>query len=235
MVMAFVVAAVFSGLAAAGAIRDDRVPYWWRWDKAALVFAVGLICLIYAGNGLLVTGIAEHMDWHVIKSGSVAPWVNGLVYGLAAFLLLRWDVATLGFTALNPARHLVDSFLAQFGGWLEAGAARGVARAVGNLQPVPLCCVSLQAFLRHVEPELLEHQAEGHLSWLVNLHVEVLADGERLDSDVAQSVIAPVERLRHWVEVLIVNNHDATIDLREQPQSSIARMFRPIDRVRKRL
>lgn len=234
MVIAYVVAGLFAAVAAVGAIRDPRVPYWWRWDRTGLARAVGVICLIYAGNGLLVTALAEHFGVRVLHGGSVAPWVNGLIYGLAAFLLLRWDVVTLGFAGFTPARVLVDLFLEQFGGWLDVGAERGVKRAVGDLKPPTLCCVSLQAYLLHVEPELTDDKAKGYLAWLYGEFEQMWAEGEPDDSDAAWGSILAVERVRWSLVALIVDNPDATIDLREEPRSSLARVFRWIGAARKR-
>ena len=201
-------------VAAYGADDFPKRPYWRRWDGGAVTVAMASIYVLYAITGVAVAGLAQHLGWEVLSSGSGREWANGAAFGIAAAGLFKLEITGFKLIPIAPARNLLNLFLQRFERSLDVGANRGVARKVGDLTPRQLCQVSWQLFLRHVRPKVSVDVAVADARRLRALHAQALTPLEAADALMAADIAAQ-EVLRYYIEQLIVGNRDATIDFRE--------------------
>jgi len=235
----YLTAAVVAALAGITGLKDERVPYWWRFCMGGVLVASGTIMLLYASFGLLLTGIANALGWHPFGAAAVDHWANGGIYGLITVAVLRPEILAAVFAPLSAGQMLAERLTKRFGEWLEAGAARGVARVVGNLQIEPLIAADLQLFYRYEVPVIQDERplltAERAITgaeWLRGkLHDQVRRSKPPRDSDQANLALAPVEYLRHSVETKIVEKNDATVHLNREPRGPA--VFRRLAAARK--
>jgi hypothetical protein len=214
MVIAYLVAAAFAAFAARGGPEFPKLAFWRRWDPAAIYCSLGVVYLIYALTGVLVTGLAEHFGLRPLSNGAGRAWVNGAAYGAVAMAFLRLNLEVVGLDLLSPARVLLKAFLRSTTPMLDNGASRTVARKVGDLRPRPLCRASWQLYLRHVEGQVQPRVAVEHAQWLREQHRLALDGGSRdpgRETDAAEAQ----ERLRFYAERLIIDHEDSTIEFDE--------------------
>lgn len=212
MIIAYLVAATFAAFAAQGGTEFPKLDFWRRWDPAAIFCALVVVYLIYALTGVAVTGLAEHFDLHVLSHGAGRAWINGAAYGTVALMFLRLNPEVVGLEPLIPAKVLLKAFLRGTTPRLESGAARAVARKVGDLPPHTLCRVSWQLYKRHVEGQMHPVDVARHARWLRALQRRALADGSKEPWGEADALEAQ-GHLRYYVERLIVDHEDFTIAL----------------------
>jgi len=214
MVIAYLVAAALAAVAARGGPEFPKLAFWRRWDPAAVWCAEGVVYLIYACTGVLVTGLAEHLGLRPLSSGAGRAWANGAAYGVVALAFLRLNLEIVGLDLLSPAKVLLRAFLEGTTPILDGGAQRSVARKVGDLRPRALCRASWQLYLRHVERVVPPGVAEEHAHWLGAYHPRAL-DGGSDDPWRETDATEAQERLRFYVERLIIDHHDSTIEFDE--------------------
>jgi hypothetical protein len=213
MLLAYLAAAAVAAGAAYGAADYEKLPYWRRWDRGAVRVALGLICIAFALAGLAVTALAAHLDWKLQGSGAGRDLTNGVAYGAVTFILLRVEFTGFGLASVSPARTLLKIYLARVDPALTAGANVNVTRRLGDLKPKQLCQVSLDLFLRHVQPDLPVAITDEHLLLLVGLHAQAMHDGDADDTLGAVMVDTARGLLRHRCWLLIVDNLDSTVVL----------------------
>ncbi len=223
MVIAYVVAAAVAACAAIGITTHPKLDFWWARDRGALVFALGVIYLLYAITGVAVTGFAKYVSWEPLTHGAGRAWANGAVYGAAAFLLLRLEITSFGLSVFRPARLLLQISLDRFEPHLDAGARRHIARQVGDLRPLTLCRISWSLFIRYVAPPALERHSDALAvgGWLRETHRRALGAEGAEDPFSGEEAIEAQERLRVNIEELIVVNLDVSVDLHEDVPSSL--------------
>jgi hypothetical protein len=201
--------------AMAGFVRPDYpdLPYWWRWDPAPVVMVLLVTYGLYAIIGLGVAGVAEHFGLKLLTTGSGRDWGNGVVYGLAAGLLLRIESTTFGLVDLSPARLLLQRLLDLCKQWLAVGTHRTVARKIGDLSAQQLCEVSIRLFAKHVQSQLEGEVAESHRAWLNDYCLRATEDEHSMEAAVLDGALGAREQLRNYIETLIVAEKDSTISL----------------------
>jgi hypothetical protein len=212
VVIVYLVAAAGAALAAFGATRDPNIPYWRR-DRVALTFALGWIYSLYAVMGAFVALLAEHAGWHLISDHHGGQWVNGLAYGIAAYLILRWDVIPFVVIATAPAKMLVNVFLGRFAQRLDVAAATAIERKVGDLTPDQLIKLSWRLYRKYVakrvgKKEMKPRVAKADKERLLGLCAEVRQAEPVPDSDLAAREVAAIEFLRDYVSEVLIGEHD---------------------------
>jgi hypothetical protein len=210
----YLVAAVGAALAAFGATRDPNIPYWRR-DPVALSFALGWVYFLYGLLGALVALIGEHAGWHLVSDSDGGEWVNGLAYGIAAYLTLRWDAIPFIAITTAPAKILVDVFLGRFTQRLDTAAATAIERKVGDILPDPLIKLALRLFRKYVARRVWEQQlapriAKADERRLLRLCDEVRRAEPVADSDLAAKEIAAIEYLRGYIAEVLIKERDGT-------------------------
>jgi hypothetical protein len=198
-----------------GFVRPDYpdLPYWWRWDPAPVVMVLFVTYGLYAIIGVGAAAVAEHFGLRPLATGAGRDWGNGVVYGLAAGLLLRIESTTFGLIDLSPARLLLKRLLDLCKQWLDVGTHRTVARKIGDLSAQRLCEVSIRLFVKHVEPQVDKDVAEMHRAWLNDQCLHATKDEYSMEAAGLDSALGAREQLRNYIENLIVTEKDATISL----------------------
>jgi len=220
MGVTYLVAALVAVAAAFAKPDYPKLPYWQRWDPAATNVALGCVYAIYALTGVAVAGLAQHLGWEVLSTGAGREWANGAAYGIAALGILKLEVSSFGLSSVAPARLLLRGFLERFETSLQSATNRAVARRVGDLTVLQLCQISWRLFMRHVKPDLEREATKwevicDHSGWLHALHIQALSGQNATDPALVADAIEAQERLRHYIEELIIDNSDDSIDLRD--------------------
>ncbi len=216
----FVAAVVATILAAVNGPEFPRLHYWRRWDPGPLRLAITFIWFTYAATGVAVTALATQLDWKVLDAGAGSVVANGAAYGAAAATLLRLEVTSFGLAPISPARTIYTSTLERASRWLQAGADRRVPRVVGDLRPRQLCRGSWRLALRYHVPGLAVEAAVMHLENLRLLHAAAV---EREHGSAVWTMEAEraQETLRFYIEELIIDRGDATIEFGEDDQAQV--------------
>jgi hypothetical protein len=192
------------------AFKHPHLAYWWKWDRVPLLGALALILLIYVATGVAVTALALHLGWMVLETGAARNVANGAAYGAAAVLLLRLEITSFGLAPISPARLIFRGVLDRLEGALNAGCARAIPRAIGDLTARQLCRLSWQLFRKYVEPGISEPAVRiADAAELRSRHRRAM---KRLGDDAEDDdVIEAQEDLRFTCEDLIVKNLEATV------------------------
>lgn len=214
MLLTYAVAAAVAAVAAYGAADFQKLPYWRKWDRGMVRAVLAVICFFFALAGVGVRALAQHVGLVFEGHGAGAAIVNGVVWGGATFVLLRVDFTGLGFEPTAPARSLLNLYLTRIDPTLTRGANRNVRRRLGDLAPKALCRVSLELFLKYVEPTLREDVLEEHLERLMAVHVQAITP-EDDPEDPTEWIAAQTARglLRSRCERFITDNLDHEIEL----------------------
>lgn len=212
MIVTYLVAAAIATLAARGLAHHEKLPYWRRWDRAAVVVELGTIYLIFALTAVVVTLVAHQLELAV--AGAARYWINGLIYGAVTVAVLRIDFSSIPLLEqASLGRDLVTWYLRRFEPKMDAAAKLGVARKIGDLRPRQLCRVNWQLFLRHVRPTLRPDVAIADARGLRELYASALGSKYSSDADTESSALMAQELIRFEIERLIVLHQDSTISI----------------------